>query len=661
MPESKKYKAAVALFDREQQYTPTEAVSIVKKTASKKFDESVDIAVRLGVDPRKADQAVRGTVALPAGSGKTLRIAVIAAGGFNPGMLEVPIVQLVSLTEGGEAKRMSKRAGTLVTLGELIDDIGVDAARFFLVQRSHETAFDLDLEERVGRAIGRELRATGADLTGAVCVNLLRHPAWGRAQETYGEDPHHVGEMGAALTRGLQTRVMATVKHFALNSMENARFTVDVTCAEEHLHEVYLPHFLRIVDEGVACVMSAYNSVNGDYCGENRVLLTEILREEWGFEGFVISDWIFGLRDGVRSVEAGLDVEMPYRMIRHAPVTAAVAEGVLPVEAVDARVTATLATMLRFGLGALEPEPIETLVAEIEGLPPECRLFETKEYVVYAAEAERLPHVLHEIGRQRELAFRAVGEGTGKPLDLDRFDPDYHHLFVWNPTAREIVGSYRIGVVEDIVRRRGLDGLYTTTLFHYDHTLLDSLGPALELGRSFVRAEYQRSFGALHLLWCGIGRFVAQRPRHRHLMGAVSISDAYSTMSQQLMTAFLESNHMCEVRRHKVRPRNPVAFEEPSEEVAAELPNVTDLESLSERVQRFEGGQRDIPVLLRRYLGLGGRILGVNRDPDFANVVDGLVVIDLLRAPRRVVERYLGADGLRAVAAAAGESSSVVA
>jgi putative hemolysin len=306
-------------------------------------------------------------------------------------------------------------------------------------------------------------------------------------------------------------------------------------------------------------------------------------------------------------------------------------------------------------------EPIETLVAEIEGLPPECRLFETKEYVVYAAEAERLPHVLHEIGRQRELAFRAVGEGTGKPLDLDRFDPDYHHLFVWNPTAREIVGSYRIGVVEDIVRRRGLGGLYTTTLFHYDHTLLDSLGPALELGRSFVRAEYQRSFGALHLLWCGIGRFVAQRPRHRHLMGAVSISDAYSTMSQQLMTAFLESNHMCEVRRHKVRPRNPVAFEEPSEEVAAELPNVTDLESLSERVQRFEGGQRDIPVLLRRYLGLGGRILGVNRDPDFANVVDGLVVIDLLRAPRRVVERYLGADGLRAVAAAAGESSSVVA
>jgi len=240
----------------------------------------------------------------------------------------------------------------------------IGPATAFPVSMARGASFDLELEERIGRAIGRELRATGADLTGAVCVNLLRHPAWGRAQETYGEDPHHVGEMGAALTRGLQERVMATVKHFALNSMENARFSVDVTCAEEHLHEVYLPHFLRIVDEGVACVMSAYNSVNGAYCGENEELLTGILREEWGFEGFVISDWIFGLRDGVRSVTAGLDVEMPYRMIRHAPVVAAVEAGTLPIAAVDARVTATLATMLRFRIGVLDDEPIETLCCD---------------------------------------------------------------------------------------------------------------------------------------------------------------------------------------------------------------------------------------------------------------------------------------------------------
>jgi beta-glucosidase len=142
-------------------------------------------------------------------------------------------------------------------------------------------SWDPALEERIGEAIGREIRARGASLFGGVCVNLLRHPAWGRAQETYGEDPHHVGEMGAALARGVQRHAMACVKHFALNSMENARFKVDVQADERALHEVYLPHFTRVVEEGVACVMSAYNSVNGDWCGQNHQLLTEILRGRW--------------------------------------------------------------------------------------------------------------------------------------------------------------------------------------------------------------------------------------------------------------------------------------------------------------------------------------------------------------------------------------------
>ncbi len=181
----------------------------------------------------------------------------------------------------------------------------VGNATCFPVSMARGATWDPDLEERVGEAIGRELRAVGANLTGAVCVNLLRHPAWGRAQETYGEDPHHVGELGAALTRGLQRHVMACVKHFACNSMENARFTVDIEVDEVALHEVYLPHFRRIIDEGVASVMSAYNSVNGEWCGHNRALLTDILRGEWGFEGFVISDWVFGVRDAASSLTAG--------------------------------------------------------------------------------------------------------------------------------------------------------------------------------------------------------------------------------------------------------------------------------------------------------------------------------------------------------------------
>jgi beta-glucosidase len=224
----------------------------------------------------------------------------------------------------------------------------VGAATAFPVAMARGATWDPDLEEDIGYAIGAELRAQGATFTGAVCVNLLRHPGWGRAQETYGEDPYHVGEMGAAFTRGLQSWVLACVKHFAVNSMENARFRVDVTADERALHEVYLPHFKRIVDEGVASVMSAYNSLNGEWCGQNSVLLTDILRTEWGFEGFVISDFIFGLRDSVASVKAGLDIEMPFRQQRHRDLPGALTDGSLSEADIDERVIDIVATLLRF-------------------------------------------------------------------------------------------------------------------------------------------------------------------------------------------------------------------------------------------------------------------------------------------------------------------------
>ncbi|MGN6692937.1 MAG: beta-glucosidase, partial [Aquihabitans sp.] len=190
-----------------------------------------------------------------------------------------------------------------------------------------------------------------------VCVNVLRHPAWGRAQETYGEDPFHVGELGAALTRGVQRHAMACVKHFACNSMENARFIVDVTVDDTALHEVFLPHFRRIVDEGVAVVMSAYNAVNGEWCGQSRELLTDVLRGEWGFEGIVISDWIFGLRDAGESVHAGLDVEMPYRMIRAFGLDEDLAAGACTEDEIATAVTRVVATLLRFHPVLSQPRP----------------------------------------------------------------------------------------------------------------------------------------------------------------------------------------------------------------------------------------------------------------------------------------------------------------
>lgn len=242
----------------------------------------------------------------------------------------------------------------------------VGNATCFPVSMARGATWDPELEERIGDAIGRELRASGATLYGGVCVNLLRHPAWGRAQETYGEDPFHVGEMGAALVRGIQRHAMATVKHFAVNSMENARFRVDVEIDDVALHEVYLPHFRRIVDEGVACVMSAYNRLNGTYCGDHRELLTTILRDEWGFEGFVISDWIFGLRDAAASVHAGLDIEMPYRMVRAERLPAALADGTASWDDVRLAVTRIVATLLRFDAVLSTPTPEATVIGRPE-------------------------------------------------------------------------------------------------------------------------------------------------------------------------------------------------------------------------------------------------------------------------------------------------------
>lgn len=216
------------------------------------------------------------------------------------------------------------------------------------VSMARGASFDVELEERIGAAIGAELRANGATFYGGVCVNLLRHPSWGRAQETYGEDPFHVGELGAALCRGAQRHVLACVKHFACNSMENARFKVDVRVDDRALHEVYLPHFRRVVDEGVASVMSAYNRVNGDWCGESTALLTDVLRDEWGFEGFVVSDFAFGLRDPVASVQAGLDIEMPFRQLRARDLPGALADGTLDPADVDAAAERVVATLLRF-------------------------------------------------------------------------------------------------------------------------------------------------------------------------------------------------------------------------------------------------------------------------------------------------------------------------
>ncbi|KAI9037075.1 glycoside hydrolase family 3 protein [Aspergillus affinis] len=232
----------------------------------------------------------------------------------------------------------------------------------FPISMARGATWDISLERRIGQAIGLEAKAQGANFFAGVCVNLPRHPAWGRIQETYSEDPLLLGDFGLALTQGVQEHVMACVKHYALNSMENARFRVDVKIDEDVLHEVFLAHFRKIIEGGVASVMSSYNSVNGEWAGQNHDLLTDILRGKWGFDGFVMSDFMFGLRDSAKSVKNGLDIEAPFRQQRAMHLENALVKGELDWPHVDRSCEKILRKQLEFTLRTAESQPDRSVV-----------------------------------------------------------------------------------------------------------------------------------------------------------------------------------------------------------------------------------------------------------------------------------------------------------
>ena len=295
-----------------------------------------------------------------------------------------------------------------------------------------------------------------------------------------------------------------------------------------------------------------------------------------------------------------------------------------------------------------DPPAADQLVTEIARLHSRNLLLESGEFDVLLADGEEAPLVLWEIGRLRELTFRGVGEGTGRSLDLDRFDADYSHLFIWNREKQELVGAYRVGRVDRLLARRGAEGLYTTTLFDFQPQLLDHLRTALELGRSFIRPEYQRSYAPLLLLWKGIGHYLVANPQYRYLFGPVSISSDYSADSRQLMTSVLSRNYLIADLAKLVQPRLPVALKPlrihgiPPRQSD---PLLQDMEEVSALVADLEADNKGIPVLLRHYLSLGGKLLSFNLDPEFSNVIDGLLLVDLLQTERKQLQRYMGREG----------------
>ncbi|MEJ7607840.1 MAG: GNAT family N-acyltransferase [Bryobacteraceae bacterium] len=276
------------------------------------------------------------------------------------------------------------------------------------------------------------------------------------------------------------------------------------------------------------------------------------------------------------------------------------------------------------------------LTAEIAALPGERKLVSISELDVYYAGAHEIPGVLREIGRLREITFRAAGEGSGKATDIDSFDAHYLQLFIWNREKQEVVGGYRLGEADLIRSRFGIDGLYTHTLFRYDDRFLDALGPALEMGRSFVRHDYQKTYAPLLLLWKGIGAYVARNPRYAVLFGPVSISNDYQPVSRQLLVSYFDVLDRDSELSKLVRARNPFRVRQ------SEVKGHWDLEELSAMIADIETDHKGVPVLLRQYLKLGGKLVAFNVDPHFANALDGLIVVDLRRTEVKTVERYLG-------------------
>ena len=298
---------------------------------------------------------------------------------------------------------------------------------------------------------------------------------------------------------------------------------------------------------------------------------------------------------------------------------------------------------------ALEPvaraAPGEWLEREVASLDPAQRLCTGGGLEVWHANGAVVPQLMQEIGRVRELTFRVAGEGSGRSRDVDLFDDYYQQLFVWNPLSREIVGGYRIGHTDRILSRFGIRGLYTSTLFKYHKSLLPSLAPALELGRSFVRPEYQRNFAPLLLLWKGLAAYVIEHPHYRTMFGPVSISNDYTQASRALLTGFLHSRHSDLERRGLARPRHPLPTDGDMRLVRRAAAEVETLEAIESLLNSIERDGKGVPVLLRQYLKLGAKAIGFNVDETFGHSIDVLISVNLDAVDDKVLVKYMGAAG----------------
>ncbi len=307
----------------------------------------------------------------------------------------------------------------------------------------------------------------------------------------------------------------------------------------------------------------------------------------------------------------------------------------------------TLEPETREEVPLIAPIPSAVMARELAALPQEALLLHTENYALYAVQGREIPQTLREIGRLREMTFRAVGEGTGNVLDTDDFDKAYYQILLWHTVKQEVIGCYRLAFSDVVAENDGLRALYTRTLFRFDERFLGRLpGPAVELGRSFVRPEFQRSFAPLLLLWRGVLTFLARHPHYTVLFGPVSISHDFCPAARDVLIRYLETTAFDHTLAHWVSPRLPPRKTRFSEWQHKDYDDFLKTEKdVALALSELEaGGHREMPVLIRQYLKLGGKIVAFNVDPDFGTVVDGLIVVDLLKAPPRDIARYMGKD-----------------
>lgn len=287
-----------------------------------------------------------------------------------------------------------------------------------------------------------------------------------------------------------------------------------------------------------------------------------------------------------------------------------------------------------------EPGPIKDLLADLAGLDGNGPLATQGPLDVYLAPADAIPNMLLEIGRMREVTFRAVGEGSGRARDLDRYDRYYLHLFLWDREKQCLAGGYRLGRTDLILAEHGFDGLYSASLCEFEQSFLDYLDPALELGRSWVQPDYQRSLHSLFGLWKGIARFVVRYPRYYKLFGAVSISDDYTTISQSLIVRYFRKAKQDQEWQGAVKPILP--FKDEAGDLGV---NLSSVEEVSAEVSNHEPDGKGIPVLLKQYFKMNATLLEFVYDPNFQHCLDAMVLVDLKQAPGGLLRKYMGKEG----------------